>query len=160
MLISPNLALTTLLPIPNTSIYTPPHRPILCYDSRYAIHQPKLEACSSVIVHQIVTPPFNTRPLNFSTRPASDEEFRVPHTWTDELKKCAVVVAIPELPYRQIKNEESSLLEVKRKALDIVAACVARQTKLGGITMTGKTGHLQVRVEGVDGRGRTVERRG
>ncbi|KAL8721012.1 MAG: hypothetical protein Q9225_002217 [Loekoesia sp. 1 TL-2023] len=146
MIISPTLALTALAPVPFSS---PKPGPIICYDSRYATQVPTHDVCISIIRHRIVTPPFNSRPLNFSRRPSDDDEFRIPHTWTDVRGggDCVVVIDIPELPDWPIPREASSLAEVKRAALDVVAACVVRRPRLGGMAAAGKNGQLIVRVE-------------
>ncbi|KAL8824422.1 MAG: hypothetical protein Q9170_008163, partial [Blastenia crenularia] len=134
-------ALAALAPLPNL----PPHGSILCYDPRYATEQPVLDACISVVGHDIVTSPLdNLRRLNFSRRPIHDDEFLVPHTWAALKGGCKVVIDIPELPGRRVANEESSFGDVKRAAVAVMAACVTRKPNLGGITQIGKDLNLQL----------------
>ncbi|KAL9601932.1 MAG: hypothetical protein Q9219_002156 [cf. Caloplaca sp. 3 TL-2023] len=158
--ISPNLILSTLssrLPTLLTLPTTPPHEAILCYDPRYARHQPKTDECISIIGNQLIIPPFFSHPLNFSRRPNSvNAAFRVPHAWRSKYNNCVVEIDIPEVPTSQISYEESSFGDVKAMAVDIIAACVARGHRLGGIGQTGKKLDLQVRV----GSGWGASRRG
>ncbi|KAI4206832.1 MAG: hypothetical protein LQ346_000894 [Caloplaca aetnensis] len=161
MIISPSLALSALA----FNLSTSPSKstrlrndisPILCYDSRYAITRLHPDDCRNVIRHKIVLTPFNERHMNFSRHP-NEGEFPLPHTWSTRLSTCAIVIDIPDTPFRPTEREESSLGEVKAAAFQVLAACVARGSQLGGIAATGKEWGLQVRVE-ARGRGGQGER--
>ncbi|KAI4172591.1 MAG: hypothetical protein LQ343_003438 [Gyalolechia ehrenbergii] len=143
MIVSPSLALTAL------ALNTRPHPDnILCWDSRYATKKPNLDSCTSIIAHQIVKPPFNTGPVTFSRRPIGASDYRVPHSWRTGPGGCVITIDIPELPSRPIEYEKSSLVDVKKAAIELAASCVARNAKSGGLILIGDDWNLQVRIEG------------
>ncbi|KAL8762906.1 MAG: hypothetical protein Q9184_001202 [Pyrenodesmia sp. 2 TL-2023] len=166
MIISPSLALSALAlnvskpNVYNPNAFTPSLRhdisPVLCYDSRYATTRLHPEECRNVIRSKIVVPRFADRPMNFSRHPIQGE-FPVPHTWNTRQGKCAIVIDIPDTPFRRHEKEESSISEVRTAALQVTAECVAKGARLGGVVGAGRKWGLQVRVEMREEGGRAVE---
>ncbi|KAL9005557.1 MAG: hypothetical protein Q9188_001682 [Gyalolechia gomerana] len=131
--VSPSYAIIDILRGLALALNTRPHPDnILCWDSRYATKKPKLDSCTSIIAHQIVTPPFNTGPITFSRRSIGASDYRVPHSWRTGPGGCVIAIDIPELPSWPIEYVESSLVDVKKAAIELAESCVARNAKLGG----------------------------
>lgn len=77
--------------------------------------------------------------------------YLVPRTWRHQrgsFGSCAITIDIPELPSTRIEHEVSSLVEVKKAAIELVGACVAKRPKLGGFIVIGDDMKLQVSIEG------------
>lgn len=148
MILTPLLALSSLRSPHLTSPPAPPSPwPTLCYDTRYARHFPHPRDCA-FILNRLIVPPGTTSspPLNFSRYPFFPAgEHQVPFTWSHG--GCAVVIDIPDTPQHPVWREESSLMEVKSAAFQLLVRCVVNGEHLGGVALLGRRLSLQVRVE-------------
>ncbi|KAL8762010.1 MAG: hypothetical protein Q9184_001927 [Pyrenodesmia sp. 2 TL-2023] len=155
MIISPTLALAALA-LPTSSPLTKPPSSyraldILCYDSRYASHKPDPIDCATIIGHRIAYPPMATLVRSFARNPTATQ-YGLPHTWRTAQGECNVTIDIPSTPGETAwEVAEASMLDIKRGAFEVFAACVSGADQLGGLMQIGRKMNLQVRVEAGDG---------
>ncbi|KAL9021218.1 MAG: hypothetical protein Q9185_001619 [Variospora sp. 1 TL-2023] len=140
------LLLLLLLPTLALTLRVRPTPELLCYDSRYATRHPNLNSCGYLVTHSVAPNPIADTTFVFSRTPKRGE-FGVPYTWKGV--NCDVTIDIPDTPWT-LPDERATLNDVRKVALNLVAACVAKSPNFGGVTYTGRLKNLQVTVEAGD----------
>ena len=119
----------------------------LCYDSRYANHEPSPIDCFSIINSQIALYPSITAKRTFSRHPSKGQE-KLPHTWSTVRQECNITIDIPELPKQRAGlYERASMLDIKIAANHVVLGCVLDHDHLGGVQQIGTNGKMQLRIQ-------------